>query len=183
MTVIDHRRVNRDPGAPRYSPIARIARIRPHPMLPSIRAAAAAAALACAVALAQTQAQPPLPTVRLSAGFHVITAELATTSQSRTVGMMFREKVAPNHGMLFVFENKQIQCFWMRNTLIPLSIAFIDDDGTVVEITDMAARDDTSHCPSRPVRYALEMEKGWFAKRGFKVGSTIGGLPPASVAK
>ncbi len=128
-------------------------------------------------ACAQTGPQPTLPTRRLTAGMHVITAELATTPQSRTIGMMFREKTAPNHGMLFVFEYKGQQCFWMRNTPLPLSIAFIDDDGTILQINDMAPKTETLHCSQRPVRYALEMEQGWFAKKGAAIGSRIGGLP------
>ena len=126
---------------------------------------------------AQTGPQPTLPKTRLSAGMHVITAEMATTPQSRTIGMMFREKTAPNHGMLFVFEYKAQQCFWMLNTPLPLSIAFIDEDGTILQITDMAPKSEALHCSQRPVRYALEMEQGWFAKKGAGVGSKIGGLP------
>jgi len=128
-------------------------------------------------ACAQTGPQPTLPTRRLTAGMHVITAELATTPQSRTIGMMFREKTAPNHGMLFVFEYKGPQCFWMRNTPLPLSIAFIDDDGTILQINDMAPKTENLHCSQRPVRYALEMAQGWFAKKGAAIGSRIGGLP------
>lgn len=128
-------------------------------------------------ASAQTGPQPTLPTTRLSAGMHVITAELATTPQNRTVGMMFREKTAPNHGMLFVFEYKAQQCFWMLNTPLPLSIAFIDEDGTILQISDMAPKSEALHCSQRPVRFALEMEQGWFAKKGAGVGSKIGGLP------
>jgi uncharacterized protein len=108
---------------------------------------------------------------------HVITAELATTPQSRTIGMMFREKTAPNHGMLFVFEYKAQQCFWMLNTPLPLSIAFIDEDGTILQITDMAPMSQALHCSQRPVRFALEMEQGWFARKGAIIGSKIGGLP------
>ncbi len=130
-----------------------------------------------ASATAQSGPQPTLPTARLSAGMHVITAELATTPQSRTTGMMFREKTAPNHGMLFVFDIKAQQCFWMRNTPLPLSIAFIDDDGTILQINDMAPKDDALHCSQRPVRFALEMEQGWFERKGLAVGSKIGGLP------
>jgi uncharacterized membrane protein (UPF0127 family) len=126
---------------------------------------------------AQSGPQPTLPTARLTAGMHVITAELATTPQSRTTGMMFREKTAPNHGMLFVFEYPAQQCFWMRNTPLPLSIAFIDDDGKILEIKDMAPRSDALHCSQHPVRFALEMEQGWFAKKGRAVGSKIQGLP------
>lgn len=126
---------------------------------------------------AQSGPQPTLPTTRLTAGMHIITAELATTDRSRTIGMMFREKTAPNHGMLFVFEYKAQQCFWMRNTPLPLSIAFIEDDGTILQITDMAPRNDSLHCSQRPVRFALEMEQGWFARKGLAVGAKLGGLP------
>jgi uncharacterized membrane protein (UPF0127 family) len=131
------------------------------------------------IAAAQAGPQPPLPTTKLTVGMHVITAELATTPQKRTIGMMFREKVAPNHGMLFVFEFKGQQCFWMRNTPLPLSIAFIEDDGTILQITDMAPHSDALHCSQRPVRFALEMEQGWFARKGAQVGSKLGGLPAA----
>jgi len=129
---------------------------------------------------AQARAQPTLPTVKLTAGIHVITAEAATTAQSRTVGLMHRERLAPNHGMLFVFEDKAQQCFWMRNTIVPLTIAFLEDDGTIVQLADMAPKSEASHCSQRPVRYALEMEQGWFGKRGIAPGAKIGGLPALS---
>lgn len=128
-------------------------------------------------AFAQVKAQPTLPTAKLTAGIHVITAEVAATPQSRTVGLMFRERLAPNHGMLFVFDTKSPQCFWMRNTPVALTIAFIDDDGTIVQLDDMAPQSDDSHCSRKPVRYALEMEQGWFAKRGVATGAKLGGLP------
>jgi uncharacterized membrane protein (UPF0127 family) len=126
---------------------------------------------------AQTGPQPTLPTTKLTAGMHVITAEMAKTPHARTVGMMFRETTPPNHGMLFLFEFKAQQCFWMHNTPLPLSIAFIDDDGTILQITDMAPQSDELHCSRRPVRYALEMEQGWYARKGAAVGSKIRGLP------
>ena len=126
---------------------------------------------------AQSRAQPTLPAVKLTAGIHVITAEAATTNQTRMVGLMHRERLAPNHGMLFVFEDKSQQCFWMRNTPLPLTIAFIEDDGTIVQFADMAPRTEFSHCSQKPVRYALEMEQGWFAKRGIAAGARLGGLP------
>jgi uncharacterized membrane protein (UPF0127 family) len=153
-----------------------------HPELPMLRTLRAvlpilAVVLLAGVAAAQTGPQPPLPTTRLTAGMHIITAELATTPQKRTVGMMFREQVAPNHGMLFVFESKGQQCFWMRNTPLPLSIAFIADDGTILQITDMSPKSDALHCSQRPVRFALEMEQGWFVRKGAQVGSKLGGLP------
>ena len=128
--------------------------------------------------LAQPAPQPTLRTTKLTAGIHVITAEIASTPQSRMIGLMMRERLLPNHGMVFVFDDKSQHCFWMRNTLIALSIAFVDDDGTIVNIADMTPKSETSTCPQRPVRYALEMEQGWFAKRGVTAGKKISGLPP-----
>jgi hypothetical protein len=120
---------------------------------------------------------PPQPTIKLTAGIHVITAEVAADPATSMRGLMFRERLAPNHGMVFLYGEKTTLCMWMRNTLIPLSVAFIDDDGTIVNVEDMAPRTDTSHCSARPVRYALEMERGWFDQRGLKPGAKIGGLP------
>lgn len=147
-------------------------------------ARAAAGALAFALALAApiaspqinaraSGAQPALPTTTLQAGIHLITAEVAADGANRTTGLMFRESLAPNHGMLFVFQEKARHCFWMRNTLIPLSIAFLDDDGSIVNIEDMTPRSEASHCPKREVKFALEMEQGWFAKRGIDDGAKL----------
>ena len=122
-------------------------------------------------------AQPTLPTMRLTAGMHVITAEIASTPQTRERGLMFRKDLAPNHGMLFVFQSASQQCFWMMNTLIPLSIAFIKDDGAIINIADMKPLSKDNHCSTEPARYALEMEQGWFAKRGITPGKPILGLP------
>ncbi|MDL1859554.1 DUF192 domain-containing protein [Betaproteobacteria bacterium PRO7] len=141
------------------------------------RLAAFALALACIAPASAQGPQPALPTIKLSAGIHLITAEVASSDPSRMRGLMFRESLAPNHGMLFVFDHKAIHCMWMRNTLIPLSVAFVDDDGAIVNIEDMAPRTETSHCARRPVRFALEMEKGWFARRGIAPGARLGGLP------
>ena len=118
-----------------------------------------------------------LPTVTLSAGMHLIQAELAQTSELRSIGLMHRPKMGANEGMLFVFESASEQCFWMKNTLLPLSIAFLADDGQVVNIEDMAPHTLNGHCSRRPVRYALEMNQGWFAKRGIKAGSRLQGGP------
>jgi uncharacterized membrane protein (UPF0127 family) len=133
--------------------------------------------LLLAATAAPAQPQPTLPTTRLTAGIHLITAEVAQDNASRMRGLMFREQLPPNGGMLFVFESKGVQCMWMRNTLIPLSVAFIEDDGTIVNIEEMKPRDETTqHCSNKPVRYALEMSKGWFAQRGIKAGARIGGI-------
>jgi len=130
-----------------------------------------------AVSVAQTEAQASLPAVRLNAGIHVIQAEVAASADERATGLMYRETMAANAGMLFVFPAPFAQCFWMRNTLLPLSIAFIADDGTVVNIADMKPQTTDSHCAEKPVRYALEMNKGWFAKRGIKPGTRLHGGP------
>jgi len=122
-------------------------------------------------------AQPPLPMRELTAGIHLIHAEVADTDATREQGLMHRESLPPNHGMLFVFDRPAIQCFWMRNTLVPLSVAFLGEDGRVVNIADMAPRTDTAHCAAEPVRYALEMEQGWFASRGIGQAGKIAGLP------
>jgi uncharacterized membrane protein (UPF0127 family) len=140
--------------------------------------ALAISALALAAGLATAQDGPQrLRSIPLNAGMHVIQAEVAQSPQERAIGLMHRKDMPANAGMLFVFEEPQPQCFWMRNTLLPLSIAFLDDDGRVVNIADMKPLDETSHCSDKPVRYALEMNKGWFSKRGIKAGSKLGGQP------
>jgi uncharacterized protein len=122
-----------------------------------------------------------LPTIPLTAGVHLITAEVAADDQSREAGLMYRRGLAPNHGMLFVFDPAFKACMWMRNTLIPLSVAFIDANGRVVNIEEMQAQTDQVHCARREVPFALEMAHGWFAERNLKPGDTvIGGLPHAS---
>jgi uncharacterized membrane protein (UPF0127 family) len=142
-------------------------------------AAALAFALLCFTGStsAQTGPQPRLRTIDLQAGIHIIKAELAITPEQQATGMMFRKEMGTNEGMLFVNEEPGLRCFWMRNTLIPLSIAFIADDGRIVNIADMEPRSEKSHCSAQPVRYALEMNLGWFAKRGLKAGSRLGGAP------
>ena len=140
------------------------------------RAAVIAALCVAAVASAQDGPQK-LAQVRLNAGIHNINAELASTPQQREIGLMFRNAMPANDGMLFVFEQPGQQCFWMRNTLIPLSVAFIGDDGTVVNIDDMKPQTLDSHCSAKPVRFVLEMNEGWFAKRGIKAGSRLRGGP------
>lgn len=138
--------------------------------------AISAFALACGLAAAQDAPQQ-LRSIPLTAGMHVIQAEVAQTDRERAIGLMHRKEMPANHGMLFVFEDVGPQCFWMKNTLLPLSIAFVADDGSIVNIADMKPMDETSHCSTKPVRYALEMNKGWFAKRGLKAGAKLKGQP------
>ena len=118
-----------------------------------------------------------LPTTPLTVRFFQVTAELAQTPDQRATGLMGRKSLPLNHGMLFVFERPDRQCFWMRNTPLPLTIAFIDDAGRIVNFADMTPFSEESHCAAQPVRFALEMEQGWFKKRGVLVGDTISGAP------
>jgi uncharacterized membrane protein (UPF0127 family) len=118
-----------------------------------------------------------LPVAQLSAGMYLIRAEVAADFGSRAQGLMYRKEMPSNAGMLFVFEQPGEQCMWMKNTLIPLSVAFMDDDGRIINIEDMAPQTLDSHCAKRPARYALEMNGGWFAARGIKPGTRIGGIP------
>jgi uncharacterized protein len=128
-------------------------------------------------AQAQSGPQPKLPTTTLTIGIHVVQAELAVTPEQQATGMMFRTSMGTNEGMLFVNDDAGVRCFWMRNTLVPLTIAFIADDGTIVNTADMEPRSEKSHCSAQPVRFALEMNLGWFAKRGIKPGARISGKP------
>ena len=136
------------------------------------------ALLALVVAAAPAVAQP-LPVVQLNAGMHLIRAEVAADFSSRAQGLMHRSAMPSNAGMLFIFDEAAAQCMWMKNTLIPLSVAFIDEHGAVINIEDMAPQTEDSHCARRPAAYALEMNRGWFAARGIKPGSRIGGIPGA----
>ncbi|HET8869255.1 MAG TPA: DUF192 domain-containing protein [Aquabacterium sp.] len=125
---------------------------------------------------AQTNGTPQqLPAIPLGISFYKIKAELAQTEREREIGLMFRKSLGANDGMIFVFERPGTQCFWMKNTLIPLSVAFIADDGTIVNTDEMKAETENAHCSAKPVRYVLEMNKGWFSKRAIKEGSKVTG--------
>lgn len=117
-----------------------------------------------------------LPRTELTAGFHRIEAEVAANQADRSQGLMHRRSMPQNHGMIFVFPVSAVHCFWMRNTPLPLSIAFLDEKGVIIDIDEMAPETDMSHCPSRPARFALEMNAGWFKAKGLKPGATIGGI-------
>jgi len=127
--------------------------------------------------LACAQVNTGLPTVELKIGIYRIQAELADTPKAREVGLMNRTSMPTNSGMLFIFEQKAGHCFWMNNTKIPLSIAFIADDGKIVNIEEMQSGTTNSHCPKAAVRYALEMNKQWFSERVIVPGTAITGLP------
>ena len=126
---------------------------------------------------AQDSPQLNLERVKLASGMHRIDAQVAATPEQRQTGLMFRKDMSQHEGMIFVFEQPAKQCFWMKNTLIPLSAAFLSDDGTIVNIEDMKPLALEPHCSTQPVRYVLEMNKGWFAKKGIKAGSKLQGSP------
>ena len=129
------------------------------------------------LAQAQNLPQMDLPRIQLSAGMHLIDTQLATTDQQRATGLMFRKEMPQTDGMLFVFEQASQQCFWMKNTLLPLSAAFVADDGTIVNLVEMKPQTTDSHCSTQPVRFVLEMNQGWFQKKGIKAGFKLGGAP------
>lgn len=118
-----------------------------------------------------------LRTTTLGAGMHNIVAEVALTPQEHATGLMHRTSMGTHEGMLFIFDRPGTQCFWMKNTLIPLSIAFISDDGTIVNVDEMKPQTLASHCSAQPVRHVLEMNAGWFKKRGLGAGSKLTGAP------
>ena len=138
---------------------------------------ALAAALLAFTAFAQDAPQTNLPHVKLTVGMHVIDAQVASTNEQRMTGLMFRTEMPQHEGMLFVFDYPSQQCFWMKNTLLPLSVAFVHDDGTIANIEEMKPQTLDSHCSTKPVRYVLEMNTGWFSKKGIKAGAKLEGPP------
>jgi len=138
-------------------------------IVPALLLAALSAAAAAQLAVAE-----------LTIGMHLVRAEVADSPATRERGLMQRPSMAPNAGMVFVFEQDARHCMWMKNTLIPLSVAFIDAAGAIVNIADMQPHSEQSHCAARPARYALEMNRGWFAERGVKPGARLRGLDKLS---
>ncbi len=144
----------------------------------SLLAALLFSLLSLGAAAATAQGVPQdLPAITLQAGMHNIRAAVAQTPDQRQTGLMFRREMAQHEGMLFIFEQASRQCFWMKDTPLPLSIAFLADDGSVVNIADMKPLALDSHCSTQPVRFVLEMNQGWFAKRGIQPGFKITGRP------
>ena len=124
---------------------------------------------------AQEAPQLNLQRAKLTVGMYVIDAQVALTSEQRQIGLMMRKDMPQHEGMIFVFEQASQQCFWMKNTLLALTAAFVADDGAIVNMADMKPETTDSHCSAKPVRYVLEMNKGWFAKKGIKPGSKLVG--------
>jgi uncharacterized membrane protein (UPF0127 family) len=129
------------------------------------------------LALAQETPQTQLPRIPLTAGIHVLDIQVAVTPEQHQIGLMYRNEMPQNEGMLFVFQTPSKQCFWMKNTILPLTAAFVADDGSIVNLEDMKPQTTDSHCSLKPVRFVLEMNQGWFAKKGLKAGSKLVGRP------
>ena len=127
------------------------------------------------LATAQQVPQLDLQRTKLSAGMHQIDAQVARTPEQRQIGLMMRKEMPQQEGMIFVIEQASQQCFWMKNTLLPLTAAFVADDGRIVNMADMKPQTEEAHCSGEPVRYVLEMNKGWFAKKGIKPGDKLSG--------
>lgn len=136
-----------------------------------------ALSLSTGAVLAQDEPQTSLPRINLNAGMHRIDTQVALTPEQRSTGLMHRKDMPQHEGMLFVFEQPAVQCFWMKNTLLPLTAAFVADDGTIVNLADMKPQTTDSHCSTKPVRYVLEMNQGWFAKKNIKSGFKLSGKP------
>ncbi len=134
---------------------------------------------AAALLLTALAARAELPEIALTIGGHKITAEVASTDEQRSLGLMHRRMLPENRGMLFVFPDTRPLSMWMMNTYVPLSVAFIDNDGVIVNIADMKPLTTDSHSSTRPAKYALEVNQGWFAKRGIKPGARVEGLERA----
>jgi uncharacterized membrane protein (UPF0127 family) len=136
-----------------------------------------ALAIAGLFLVASVAAAADLPTTVLTVGDHKLTAEVVVTPDQRSLGLMNRFSLKPDHGMLFVFERSEPLSFWMKNTFIPLSIAFIGADGRIVNIEDMKPQTEDTHWSKGPALYALEMRKGWFAEKGIGPGAVVKGIP------
>lgn len=120
-----------------------------------------------------------MPVIELTAGIHRIEAEVAYTQPTRMVGLMNRRTMPKHRGMLFVFDAEGRHCMWMRNTFIPLTVAFLDEQGRILNIEEMQPQTESNHCAAKPARFALEMNAGWFKTRGLGAGTAIVGIERA----
>lgn len=143
----------------------------------------AATRLLLALCLAATAAHAELPTITLTINGHKLTAEVAANDAHRTRGLMHRRMLPENRGMLFVFPESARHSMWMMNTYIPLSVAFLDSGGVIINIEDMQPHTRDAHGATRPAKYALEMNRGWFGKRGIGPGARVEGIDRAPPPK
>lgn len=146
-------------------------------MLPTIDQLKFFFSLLCFLLIQFPAIAAPLPVIELKIGKTVIQAEVASTPSSQQLGLMYRKELAANSGMLFIFNDKAGHCFWMKNTLIPLSIAFLEDDGKIINVEEMLPQTEDNHCPTRATRFALEMNSEWFSSKKLGPGTVVTGLP------
>ena len=139
--------------------------------------------LLAATLLVATTGVWPQATLELSAGIHRIRAEVVNTPEARAEGLMYRKSLPANYGMLFIFDRPALHCMWMRNTLIPLSVAFADASGRVINIEEMLPQSDDNHCAAKPAKFALEMSAGWFKAKGLSSGMLLNGIDKAPAAR
>jgi uncharacterized protein len=149
--------------------------LRIRPSLFALLASSFLLAFAGPAAAQGREPQMHLQRVPISAGLYKIDAQVAANEAEREFGLMFRREMPQGEGMVFVFEKPSTQCFWMKNTILPLTAAFVADDGRIVNLEDMEPQTENTHCSTEPVRFVLEMNQGWFAKKGIKAGSKLGG--------
>ena len=126
-------------------------------------------------------AHAQLPEIGLSINGHKLTAEVARTEATRMEGLMHRRVLPENRGMLFVFRETAVHAMWMMNTYIPLSVAFLDANGVIINIEDMQPHTQDTHPAAKPAKYALEVNQGWFKKRGIKPGAKLDGMERAGL--
>lgn len=139
--------------------------------------------IAIVALLASGCAHGQMPEIGLAIGEHKIIAEVAATERDRANGLMHRRMLPENRGMLFIFPDVSHHAMWMMNTYVPLSVAFLDAKGVIINIEDMEPLTQNSHSAKKPAKYALEMNRGWFRKRGIKPGARIDGIDRAGAAR
>ena len=132
---------------------------------------------------ASAQVNKSLPVVELSIKNAKLKTEVVADNTTRSIGLMNRFSLAPDHGMLFVFAQSEPLAFWMKNTFVPLSIAYVDSKGVIVSIVDMKPQDESTYPSGAPAMFAIEMKQGWFKERDIKVGDKVNGLDKAGRAK
>ena len=133
--------------------------------------------LAAVLPISAALAEAPLPVQQVKIGAHALRVEVVRTDPQRAKGLMHREKLGRNDGMLFIFDDPGYHSMWMMNTLIPLSVAFVDREGGILNIEDMEPHTTIPHAAAGPALYAIETNKGWFAERKIKPGDRVTGLP------
>jgi len=138
---------------------------------------------ACLLAASPPTRADPLLTYPLKIAGHSLRVEVANTEPARLRGLMFRSNLPESHGMVFIYPEEGRHAMWMKNTPIPLSVAFIDRSGRILNIEDMEPYSERSHAAAGDAKYALEVSRGWFSRRGIKPGDRVEGLkklpPPA----